>query len=223
MLKQDLADIVSAARPQGWIMEPAAKQLLSRSGLSVPRHLWAKDKPSATAFAARTGYPLVAKVVSPHIIHKSEHGGVTTGIKDADELASAFDRFAALKGFAGMLVEESLAGLELIVGAKVDYQFGPVILLGIGGTAVEIYRDTALRMAPLTSADVEEMIQSLKAQPLLAGYRGAAPINLPALRRTMLRFSELVMAMGDGIESIDLNPVFCTAEDCIIADARIML
>jgi hypothetical protein len=122
-----------------------------------------------------------------------------------------------------MLVEEMVSGIELIAGAKVDYQFGPVILLGMGGTAVEIYKDTALRMAPLKEVDVESMLKGLKAHELLNGYRGAQPVNLKELVRTLMAFSRLVMDLEGYFESIDLNPVMCSSTSCVVADARIML
>jgi len=122
-----------------------------------------------------------------------------------------------------MLVEETLSGLELIVGARVDFQFGPVILLGIGGTGVEIYKDAALRMAPLEERDVKSMVQSLKASRLLEGYRGKEPVRMGELTRLLLTFSSLVMEIHSRIESIDLNPVFASASRIAVGDARIML
>jgi len=122
-----------------------------------------------------------------------------------------------------MLVEEMVAGIEVIVGAKVDYQFGPVILLGMGGTGVEIYRDVALRMAPLAQKDAESMVGCLKARPLLDGYRGEEPANVKEIIRMLMTFSGLVMDLEPEIESIDLNPVMCSSTRCVVADARIML
>jgi len=122
-----------------------------------------------------------------------------------------------------MLVEEMLSGIELIAGAKVDYQFGPVILLGMGGTGVEIYRDITMRMAPIGQEQVESMVRSLKAHQLLQGYRGSVPISMRELTRAMVAFSDLVMEIEGLIESIDLNPLLCTADRCVVADARIML
>jgi acyl-CoA synthetase (NDP forming) len=143
---------------------------------------------------------------------------------DSDEaLRKAYQRFSGYEGFDGMLVEEMVSGLELIVGAKVDYQFGPVILLGIGGTGVEIYKDSAIRMAPLQEKDVRSMVKALKAHVLLEGYRGSQPINLKELTDMMIAFSGLVMDLQEEVESIDLNPVKCTSETCVIADARMML
>jgi succinyl-CoA synthetase beta subunit len=223
MLSKQMKDIFAASRRAGWVLEPQAKELLAAASMPVPRFTWAHDREEATRFAHTIGYPVVAKVVSPAIIHKSEAGGVSVGIKDDDELRAAYERFQTLQGFAGILVEEMVEGMELIVGAKVDYQFGPVILVGIGGTSVEIYKDTSIRMAPLVPEDVAAMVHGLRAHQLLEGYRGTAPISRQALIALLMAFSGLVMASEALIESIDLNPVKCTAERCLVADARIML
>jgi succinyl-CoA synthetase beta subunit len=223
MPSKQMKEIFAASRPAGWVLEPQAKELLAAAGMPVPRFTWAHDIEEATRFANTIGYPVVAKVVSPAILHKSDAGGVITSIEDDGKLAAAYERLKTLKGFAGMLVEEMVEGIELIVGAKVDYQFGPVILVGIGGTSVEIYQDTSIRMAPLKPQDVEAMVHGLRAHQLLEGFRGAPPINRQALTALLMAFSGLVMAVEAEIESIDLNPVKCTAERCIVADARIML
>jgi acyl-CoA synthetase (NDP forming) len=138
-------------------------------------------------------------------------------------VADVFRGFSRLEGFAGVLIEPLVLGVELIIGAKIDHQFGPIILLGIGGTGVEIYQDTALRMAPLLDSDVSSMVESLKGARLLKGYRGAEPIDMPALIRLVHHFSVLVLDLADRIDSIDLNPVKCTGTTCVVVDARIML
>lgn len=223
MLKREIEAILSGSNSQGWVPEPEAKRLLSLAGLPVPRYLWSRSLEDALRFTGEIGYPVVAKVVSFDVVHKSDQGGVVVGIAGPEELAAVFDRFRQFGGFDGVLVEEMLTGLELIIGAKVDYQFGPVVLLGMGGVRAEIYRDIALRMAPLDDACIRGMVKSLRAHRLLEGYRGGDPINLQELSRLMTIFSSLVMEMEDLIDSIDLNPVMCTKEKCIIADARIML
>ncbi len=156
------------------------------------------------------GYPVVGKVVSPRILHKSDVGGVVVGIADAGQLAEAFRRFQGLDGFVGMIVEERVTGVELILGAKVDFQFGPMVLLGMGGTGVEIYKDVSLKMAPINEKDALAMIGGLKAQRLLTGYRGKERVDLKMLTGTLLSFSSLVMELGEGIESIDINPLLCS-------------
>jgi acetate---CoA ligase (ADP-forming) subunit beta len=223
MLTANMRTIVENGRAAGWILEPEAKRLLSLAGLAVPEYELTTTAAEAVAAAQRIGWPVVAKVVSAQILHKSEAGGVVVGVPDASRLRGIFEKFSALEGFAGLLVEEMLPGSELIVGAKIDFQFGPVILLGIGGTGVEIYQDTSIRMAPITEKDVPAMLAGLKGVKLLQGYRGAEPINVSFLTRLMLAFSNLVMDLENDMASIDLNPVKCSGSRCVVADARIML
>ena len=223
MLSKEISDILEASRADGWVVEPRAKRILSLAGLDVPRFAWARELEEALVFVRERGYPVVAKIVSSRVIHKSDAGGVVTNIDSDEVLEETFSRFRGLDGFSGILVEEMVEGIELIIGAKVDYQFGPVVLLGIGGTGVEIYRDTALRMAPLESRDVDFMVRSLRARSLLEGYRGSKPVNMQDLFRMMVAFSNLTMELEDHITSIDLNPVMCSPDGCIVADARIML
>jgi succinyl-CoA synthetase beta subunit len=223
MLSVDGIEIIEAARPRGWVLEPEALRLLETAGVPVPRFAWAKSPAEAAEAAASIGYPVAAKVVSPQILHKSDVKGVQAGVADSGSLMDAYEHFSRLPGCEGVLVAEMLSGHELIVGAKNDYQFGPVVLLGIGGTAVEVYQDTTTRMAPLKASDVQSMLACLRGGRLLTGHRGAAAVNLTQLTKTVLRFSDLVMALGDRIDSIDLNPVFCSSERCVVADARIML
>jgi acetate---CoA ligase (ADP-forming) subunit beta len=207
----------------GWVLEPETKKLLAAAGVAVPIYRWARNLEAAIQAGEEIGYPVVGKVVSPEIIHKSDAGGVVLGIESERALRKIFKQFSKIKGFAGMLVEETLSGIELIVGAKSDYQFGPVILVGIGGTGVEIYQDTSIRMAPITDRDVTSMIKGLKAHKLLEGYRGAVPIDMEVLARMLIQFSEWVMALEGYFESIDLNPVMCSRTGCVAADARIIL
>ncbi len=223
MLSEEMKRIVAAARETGWVLEPEAKRLFALAGFEVPRFLVATDPDGVRHAAREIGYPLVAKIVSPKIVHKSDSHGVAVGIKSDEELMEVFERFSRFEAFQGVLVEEMVSGLELIIGAKNDFQFGPIILLGIGGTGVEIYRDVALRMAPLSPRDTDSMIRGLKAHRLLEDFRGKEPINLNELKRLLVAFSTLVIDLEKEIESIDLNPVMCTSSRCVIADARIML
>ena len=193
------------------------------AGFDVPRFTLARTAEEADRFAREIGYPVVAKVVSPRILHKSDVGGVAVGIADAGRLEEVFRRFRGMEGFVGMIVEEIVSGIELILGAKIDFQFGPMILLGMGGTGVEIYQDVALRMAPLSGKDVHAMIGGLKARRLLEGYRGAEKVDREKLTETILAFSSLVMELEERIESIDINPLLCSSRRCVVADARIIL
>ncbi len=223
MLMKDVMEILSSSIATGWVLEPEAKRLLALSGIDVPRFIWAKEVGQAIRFAEEIGYPVVAKIISPKVLHKSERNGVVVNIKSDEALINTFNQFNQIEGFTGILVEEMVAGIELIVGAKIDFQFGPVILLGIGGTGVEIYRDITMRMAPLGQRDMESMIRCLKAHQILEGYRGSEPISLIELGKLLATFSALVMDLEGSIESIDLNPVICSSKRCVVADARIML
>jgi len=175
MLKRSIKEILLSSKKQGWVLEPQAKRILKLEGLNVPKFKWAKRMDDAAKAANKIGYPVVAKIVSAKVLHKSDIGGVVTGIDNETVLEDVFQHFSSFKGFAGILIEEMLSGLELIVGAKSDYQFGPVILLGIGGTEAELYQDTSLRLAPLEENDVIAMVKGLKAHQSLEGYRGKMP------------------------------------------------
>lgn len=223
MLKEKIPQILLNSKDYGWVLEPDAKDLLAEAGIPVPGYKVADSLPEACRAADFLGYPVVAKIISPEVIHKSDSGGVAVGIRDNRELETVFENFRNMPGFQGILVEEMVRGVELIVGAQYDFQFGPVILVGIGGTGVEIYQDTAMRMAPLNDQDVVSMIGCLKGGKLLSGFRGTPPVDQQQLIRLLLRFSDLVMTLEDKAASIDLNPVMCSANGCIVADARIML
>ncbi len=222
MLDGEREQLWERARADGWIPEPEALRLLEAAGVPVVRHGFARSLEEAQAAARRIGFPVVAKVVSPAILHKSDVGGVETAVADPAGLSAAWTRLSRLEGFTGALIAERLAGLELIFGAKIDAQFGPVILFGLGGTAVEIYRDVVTRLAPLRERDVASMVCCLRGARLLTGFRGCAAVSLPKLTAALLAFSRLVMEIAERIEAIDLNPVFCTAERCVVADARIL-
>jgi hypothetical protein len=189
----------------------------------VPRFQTSSDREGALSAAETIGYPVAAKVVSLDVVHKTEVGGVAVGIADAAQLAGVYDRFAGLPGFQGVLVEEMVSGTEAIVGAKVDFQFGCVVLVGIGGTGVEVYGDTAIRMAPVEAGEAATMIGRLRGRRLLEGFRGAPPIDRESLQHLLVTFSRVAREIEAYIDSIDLNPVMCTPQGCWIADARIML
>lgn len=222
-MKKSVRTILDASKRAGWVLEPLAKELLGEYGLSTTRFRWAKTIIEAIQGAIELGYPVVAKIVSPDIVHKSDVGGVVVGVEGDEALREVFDRLSKLQGFEGVLLDETVGGLEFIVGAKEDPQFGTVVLVGLGGTSVEIYGDVALRMAPVSPETAKEALLSLKGRKLLDGYRGNKGANLDQLADLVVRFSEAAYGLRDEIESIDLNPVFCDAERAVIADARILL
>ena len=223
MLKKEIKEIIEKSQKWGWVLEPDAQQIFSLYGFKTPKYDVAIEVGQAIKIARAIGYPVVAKIVSPEIIHKSDVQGVVVGIDNDDLLTQTLHRISKLKGFTGMLIAEMVKGLELIVGAKNDFQFGPMIVLGMGGIGVEIYKDAALRMAPLTAGDFASMTNELKARKLLAGYRGSEPVNMNALKTLLLNFSKMMVDLQEIVESVDLNPVMCSSKACIIADSRIML
>ena len=223
MLTDAMTAILTDAGETGWVLEPDAKRILDLAGIPVPNFLLAATVDDAVRAAGKIGYPVATKIVSPAVLHKTEFDGVALGLETDEALRAVFDRFKRFDRFKGVLVEEMVAGVELIVGAKIDYQFGPVVLLGIGGIGVELYGDTAVRMAPVSEQDVRSMVHQLKGRQVLEGFRGSKPVDMKSLSDLVVRFSELIMDLETEIASIDLNPVMCTSEGCVVADARIIL
>ncbi len=214
---------ITDSKSLGWIPEPLAKDLLQVYGLSTSRFVWAQSIEEALSGAREVRYPLVAKVVSPAIIHKSDVGGVVVGVRDDEHLTEVFRQFSKLPRFDGILLDEMLDGVEVIIGSQNDPQFGTVVLIGIGGTAVEIYRDVAIRMAPLSPKGALNAIHSLRGAALLTGYRGDKAVNLNKLKNLLVQFSRMAHQLREEVSSIDLNPVLCTDRKAVVADARFIL
>ncbi len=223
MLRQRIEAVIAGAREDGWVMEPEARKICREAGLPVTDFTFARNEDEALAFAREKGWPLAAKVVSPDIVHKSDAGGVAVGLESEDQLRGVMSRFSRLPGYRGAVVTPMVKGVEVIVGGKMDFQFGPVVLFGVGGTAVEVYQDTVIRMAPLKEQDADSMIRSLKGRQFLLGHRGHPPVALDPLKRLLVDFSVLLMEMDGLADSVDLNPVLCSDTACHVADARIML
>ncbi|MDN5344160.1 MAG: hypothetical protein PWQ18_271 [Clostridia bacterium] len=210
---------------EGPLLEPEAMQWLKENGLAVPEFCFAASRGEAVDSCRRLGYPVVMKVVSPEIIHKSDHGGVVLDI-DGDTVAGeAFDRIreaARDKDFRGVVIYPMLkGGREVLLGLSRDPQFGPVVVFGLGGIYTEVLQDIALRVAPVDYDRAMEMIHSLKAFPLLKGIRGQKPADLKALADTMARFSRLPFLYPE-VQEVDLNPVFVFPEGLVIGDARVI-
>jgi len=222
-LTTEETNIIQSSLERGWVLEPDAKQLISYHGIEVPGGIVTDSPEEAITFLKGCQDGIAVKAVSPEIIHKTEFDGVVINIKDPDTLETQMNRLLALEGCTRVLVEEMVSGIELFLGAKNDPQFGPVVILGLGGTSVEIFQDTAIRMAPVRAEEVYAMVDALKAAPLIKGYRRQAGVNLEKLAETMVNFSNLAMALEPNLHSIDLNPVICSQDSCVAADARIML
>ncbi|MCR6623188.1 MAG: acetate--CoA ligase family protein [archaeon YNP-LCB-024-027] len=228
----DAAKIIENALNEGrkYLMEHEAKSICQQYGMSVTRFKVAKDLNEALKYAKEIGYPVVFKIVSPDIIHKSDVGGVIVNIKNEEEAKNAYKKImenvAKNKPDAkiiGIFVQEMApTGLEVIVGAIKDPQFGHTIMFGLGGIFVEILKDVTFRIAPLTIEDAMEMIREIKGYPLLKGYRGQPPADENAIIDTIMKTSKLLTDFPQ-ISQLDLNPIFVYERGAKIVDARIIL
>ena len=214
------------------VTEDDAKSILASYGLEVPRHALARSADEAEKRAAEIGFPLVMKVVSPQILHKTDVGGVRVGIAGAAEARAAFSemhgRLSKKKGVdvKGILLESMVSGeggVEMIVGLQNDPQFGPVIMAGMGGTLTEVMRDVSFRMLPITEKDARSMLEELRGYRLLAGFRGSKPADVPALVDALVGMGRLGMDRASHFDSIDFNPVLVRPKGCVVLDAKIIL
>lgn len=196
--------------------------LLERHGFRLLPYSLVKNEEAAAATAKKIGYPVVLKVVSPDIEHKTDVGGVKVDIRNEEVLRHSYrDIINSTRGkrIDGILVQKmARKGVELIIGGKKDPQFGHMIVLGLGGIYVEIFKDISARLCPVSEADVEEMLTELKAHPLLEGARGRKPINRKTTKELVLRACAFMKK--EDIKEMDLNPVVCDERGCDIVDAR---
>lgn len=196
--------------------------LLEKHGFTLLPYKLAKSEKEAVDAARKIGYPVALKIVSPEIEHKTDVGGVKVNIRNDESLALAYRdvvQSAAGKKIDGVLVQKmARKGVELIIGGKKDPQFGHMMVLGLGGIYVEIFRDVSARICPLVSSDVEEMVAELKSHPLLEGARGKKPINKKALQQLILKACNFMQK--EDIKEMDLNPVVFDDQGCDIVDAR---
>ncbi|MDO8339630.1 MAG: acetate--CoA ligase family protein [Candidatus Burarchaeum sp.] len=200
--------------------------LMGHYGIALPAHKLAKTPEEAARLAATLGYPVALKVASDKIIHKSDVGGVKLNLRDANEVKRAYDDIALAVGQANahaILVQKmASAGVELIVGGKRDPQFGPVIVFGLGGIFVEIFKDVTLRVCPIDKDEAKKMLHEIKGYPLLAGARGTKPVDEEALAGLLVAVSKLLNE-HDEIKELDLNPVIAYPHGYMAVDARIIV
>lgn len=210
--------------------EVESKQMLEAAGIPTATAQRAASREEAVRIAAEFGFPAVLKILSPDIAHKSDMGGVRLGLDDASAVAEAYDEIMAAAArraphasIEGVSVQRLAAlGVEVIVGVNRDPQFGPVIMFGLGGVFVEVMKDVAFRLAPLSEADADELMSEPRGAALLTGYRGGPAADLAALRELLLAVSRLVDARANILE-LDLNPVFVYPDGLLAVDARVVL
>jgi acyl-CoA synthetase (NDP forming) len=230
-----LPDAVAArfAATPGPLAEHEAKALLGAAGIAIPASRLARDESELEAIAADLGYPLVVKIQSIDILHKTEAKGVRLGIGDLAALRDAYRAVcAAAKQYDpkasidGVLIERMAGrGVEMIVGIIRDPTFGPVVMVGAGGVTAELFKDTVYRLAPVDESEATAMLRELRSAPLLDGFRGAPKADVPALAALISRVSQLAYAGRDRIAELELNPVIVHAagEGCSVADALLVL
>ncbi len=211
------------------LTEVESKDVLRDYGIKTTIEYIAKTAPEASSCASKLGFPVVMKVLSPDITHKSDVGGVMTNVRNSEEASETFNQIIQnVKGkkpeatIDGVLIENQLeAGVEVIVGSTVDRDFGTVVAFGLGGLFVEAFQDLTYGLAPLSEEEALSMISNTKAAKLLAGIRGQPPADLKSLANLIMRASFL--AFEQPIAEMDLNPVIVSANECAVADARIRI
>ncbi|MBU0527574.1 acetate--CoA ligase family protein [Candidatus Micrarchaeota archaeon] len=197
-------------------------RILEKNGFELLPYFLAKNEKEAVAAAKKIKYPVVLKVVSSEIEHKTDVGGVKVGISNEDILRHSYqDIMKNTKGkkVDGILVQKmARKGVELIVGGKRDPQFGHMIVLGLGGIYVEIFKDVSARICPLGQNEIQEMISELKSHPIIDGARGRKPINKKAIIELVIKTCSFMEK--ENLGELDLNPVVCDDRGCDIVDAR---
>jgi len=226
------SEIIQAAMKNGRVnlLETEAKAICADYRMPIPPFELAKSAEQASSVAQKLGYPIVLKIVSQDILHKTEAGGVLLGIQNPVDVRNGFSRivdnarrYNSNAKLEGVLVQRMAPpGREIIIGGLVDPQFGQTLMFGLGGVFVEILRDVTLRIAPIVKQDAQEMIREIKAYPILKGFRGQPPADEDAIVDILLSASDLVMENQD-INQMDLNPVMIYDKGASIVDARMIL
>jgi acetyltransferase len=209
----------------GRMLEPEAMAWLRENGIPTPEFRFAANVEQTVQGCREIGYPVVMKVVSPEIVHKSDWGGVALDIREEAAAKAAFDaiqRAAAGKDFRGVVIYPMICGgQEVLMGITRDPQFGPVVAFGLGGVYTEVLRDISIRLAPVARAEAEAMIREIRSFPILKGIRGQSPRDLNALAETLVHFSRIPFCYPE-IAEIDLNPVFVLSKGVMVGDVRVI-
>ncbi len=227
-----IASIVDRAKNEGRTLlnEVESKQILEEAGISTTRARMASTRDEAIAAAREIGFPVVLKILSPDVPHKSDVGGVKLNLASAEAVGAAFEEImasvrAAVPGaqIQGVSVQSmARPGTEVIIGITQDEQFGPVLMFGLGGVFVEVLKDVAFRIVPLTPRDAHQVIREIKGYPILEGVRGQDAADIAALERMILGVSQFAEAHPE-VKELDLNPVFAYKDGAVAVDARVVL
>ena len=210
------------------ITEESSKEILSEYGIKVPQYALVTNADEAIKRSREIGFPLVAKIVSADILHKTDVGGVKVGLSSEDDVKKTFDdmyyRLREKYDVKGVLLEKMVPnGVELIIGLQNDSQFGPSIMVGLGGIYTELFKDVSFRVLPITKNDASKMLESLRGKDILKGFRGSKPINMDMLSEAIVNIGTLGVDLAGKYESIDFNPVVVYPESYFVVDAKIIL
>ncbi|NHJ31706.1 MAG: acetyl-CoA synthetase [Asgard group archaeon] len=210
-----------------FLLEHEALKIFESVGITFPANALVNDTKEAIAFAKKVGYPVVIKAMSPQILHKSDYKAVVVGINDDDDLKSKFEdmkKRLSKYNLVGILIEKQVKkGTELIIGMNIDPTFGPVVAFGIGGVLVEAISDVTFRLCPTTKERALRMINEIKTQKMLNGFRGLPPIDRGAVADMIVKISQLAIELDEHIKEIDLNPIIANEDGVFGVDARIIL
>ena len=227
-----MKEIISRARNENrsLLTEIEAKQIFAAAGINCTDTRLARTKEEAVSISEEIGYPVVLKISSVEITHKSDAGGVKVNIADEAAVLKAFDEIltsvkkeypnAVLEGVSVQAMAEP--GTEIIIGMTKDHQFGSVIMFGLGGIMVEVLKDVAFRTIPLKKDDALSMIKGIKGFKLLQGYRGQESADIDSLSDMIVKISDFIDKTPE-IKEMDMNPVFVYSNGAVVADARIVL
>lgn len=227
--KQKIQSIVESSKGNPKVItEESSKEILSEYGIKVPHYALVTNTDEAVQKSKEIGFPLVAKIVSADILHKTDVGGVKVGLNSEEEVKKTFDdMFYRLKekfDVKGVLLEKMVPnGVELIIGLQNDSQFGPSIMVGLGGIYTELFKDVSFRVLPITKNDALKMLESLRGKEILRGFRGSKPINMDMLSEAIVNIGTLGVDMAGKYESIDFNPVVLYPDGYFVVDAKIIL
>ena len=213
------------------LMEHESRNVIKQYGVDVGNNVLATSAADAAKAASGMGFPVVCKIASPDIIHKTDAGGIKLNLNSEEDVKNAYEEIMknakAYKADAKIvgvnvqpMVKDAIA--EIIIGMTTDPQFGPALMFGLGGIFVEIYKDVSFRVCPITEFDANEMIKEIKAYPLLDGFRGSKKADVKALVDILMKISKLSIE-NEEIDQIDLNPVIALPKGAAIVDARIIL
>ena len=212
------------------LTEREAKHVLACYGVPVVQERLTQSSAEAVNAARELGFPVALKVESPDIPHKTEAGVLRLNLKSADEVAQAYDavmtnanKVTPAPTINGVLVQPMApSGVEIMVGARIDPLFGPLIVVGLGGIFVELLKDTVLELAPITHAEARAMLMKLKGRTLLDGFRGGEPVNVDALADVIVRLAEFADDQREAIAELDVNPLICANGKVVAVDALIV-